>query len=508
VAVALAFAVATFVFHIATAGGYGYQRDELYFVSCARHLDWSYVDQPPLIALVAKVALALFGDSLYGLRLLPALAAGAIVYVTGRVARNLGGGYWAQATAMLGIALAPFYLAVGNLLTLNAFEPLLWAGAAYLFAEAARGDRRRTWLAFGLVSGLGLVNKYSMFFFLGACAVGIALSPERRALLRPGFALAVAIALAIVSPTLLWQAHHNWPQLEVLRNAALAKNIDENVLVFYGQQVMMMSPFSAPLWLPGLYALLFVPELRAWRWYGIAYVVLSIAYASLHAKVYYMAPIYPIVFAAGGRYAEMLFARWRAGRTGARWAYAVSLGYPALLLAGGLLIAPSAFPLLPLDMFLAYERFIDVRDVKMEKHPEGLVPQQFADMLGWDTLVKTLAAAYHRLPPAQRHETVILTHDYGQASAVDFLGPDAGLPQAISGHNNYYLYGTRGYSGDVVLAIGLPKSVLAEEYRHIRQVGLYHDPYVLPDFNDLPIYLCTQPRVALAQWWPRLKRYI
>jgi 4-amino-4-deoxy-L-arabinose transferase-like glycosyltransferase len=492
------FAVATFVLHFAVAGGYGYQRDELYFISCARHLAWGYVDQPPLIAVVAKLALAFFGDSLYGIRLLPALAAAATVVVTGRIARRLGGGLFAQSIAMLGIALAPFYLATGNLLTMNAFEPLLWVGAAYLFLKASEDDRPLTWVALGAVSGLGLVNKYSMFFFLGSCVVAIVLSPERRSLLRPGFAAAVTIAAIFVAPTLLWQAEHGWPQLEVLRNAAAYKNVVVGPFAFYSQQVLMMNPLAAPIWIAGLWSLLFASEGRRLRWYGYAYLLLSLTYLALGAKIYYLAPIYPVLFAAG---AQLIESRIRPRR----W---LVVAYPALLLLGGLAIAPEAFPLLPLPQFLKYERILDFRGIKMEKHPEGRVPQHFADMLGWHQLVRTFAGVYDGLPPAEQRDAVILTRDYGQASAIDFFGPRYHLPNAISGHNNYYLYGTGGASGKVVLAIGLSRSLLRTEFRSVRPVAVYRDAYVLPDFNNLTIYLCTNPIEPLAAWWPATKRYI
>ena len=492
------FAIATFVLHIATAGGYGYQRDELYFISCARHLAWGYVDQPPLIAVVAKLALALFGDSLYAIRVFPALAAAATVVVTGRLAQRFGGGLVAQSLAMVGIALAPFFLAVGNLLTMNAFEPLLWLGAAYLFINAQESDRVSLWAALGLVCGLGLINKYSMFFYLGSCIVAIALTSSRRSLARPGLALATAIAAAIVAPTLVWQAQHGWPQLSVLRDAAATKNVVVGPLAFYLQQILMMNPLTAPIWIAGLYALLFSQQMRAFRWYGIAYVVLSALYLVLGAKVYYLAPIYPVLFAAGAPLVAAQLERVRFA----------SVAYAVVLAVFGLVIAPEAFPLLPLPTFLAYERVLDFRGIKMEKHPVGLVPQHFADMLGWKTLVASLARANDALSPGERREAVILTHDYGQASAVDFFGPKLGLPRAISGHNNYYLYGTRGASGRVVLAIGIDQTKLRAEFARVERIGFYHDAYVLPDVNDLPIYKCTHPREPLAAWWPQMKRYV
>ena len=236
---------------LAASGGYGYQRDELYFVSCARHLAWGYVDQPPLIAVIARIALGLFGDSLTALRLLPALAGAITVVLTGRLTRSLGGGPFAQGLAMLAIALAPFYLAVGNLLTMNAFEPLLWMGAAYLFIKAEETNALWIWAALGAVVGLGLDNKYTMFFFEACGLCAIALTPARRVFRLRGFYLAAAIAAVLVAPTLVWQYAHGWPQLEVLRHASSDKNVVVGPLAFYLQQVLMMNPLAAPLWIAG-----------------------------------------------------------------------------------------------------------------------------------------------------------------------------------------------------------------------------------------------------------------
>jgi len=440
---------------------------------------------------------SLFGDSLRGLRLVPAMAAAATVSITGLLTRRAGGGLLAQVIAMLGVGLAPFFLAVGNLLTMNAFEPLIWMGAAFLFVKAEESDEPLVWTGLGIVAGLGLVNKFSMFFFAGCSIVAIALSPSRRALLRPGFFAAAALALALVVPTLLWQAQHGWPQLEVLHNAAAQKNAVVGPFTFFLQQMLMMNPLAAPIWIAGLYSLL-RSRGSPLHWYGLTYVLLCAVYLAFGAKVYYLAPIYPVLFAAGAPLVE------RATR-GARWA---PVGYPLAIVAAGLAIAPEAFPLLPLKAFLAYQRVLDVRSLKMERHPEGLVPQQFADQLGWGRLVATVAKAYDRLEPAEQREAVVFTLDYGQASAIDFFGPRLGLPHAISGHNEYFLFGTRGASGQVVLAVDIDRALLRTEFRRIERVETYHDDYLLPDFNDFPIYKCTDPIQPLARWWPAAKRYI
>ena len=497
-ALAWAIGIATFVFHLLSAGRYGYQRDELYFISCARHLAWGYVDQPPLIAVVAKVALALFGDSLWGLRLLPAVAAAVTVVVVGRIARGFGGGLLAQGLAMLALALAPFYLAVGNLLTMNAFEPLLWMSAAYLFMRAEDDDRAWRWALLGVVVGLGFLNKYSMFFYMSCACLAIALTQQRKVFARPGFWAAVAIAAAMSLPNIFWQVQHGWPQVDVLRNAEAEKNVFVGPATFYLQQVLMMNPLAAPVWLAGLWYLLFSRDGARMRWFGLTYVLLSLLYIALKAKVYYLAPIYPVLIGAGGVVLERLLAQRRG----------LALGYASLVTLSGLAIAPEAFPLLPMPAFLAYERVIDVRDIKMEKHPSGIVPQQFADMFGWQNLTESMAAAFDALPPDERRVAALMTYNYGQASALDFFGPKYGLPPALSGHNNYYLYGTRGFSGDVVVAVGLSRSLLDSEWRDVKRVGTFRDPYVLPDQSDLPIYVCRDRIHDFAAWWPATKRYI
>jgi hypothetical protein len=184
------------------------------------------------------------------------------------------------------------------------------------------------------------------------------------------------------------------------------------------------------------------------------------------------------------------------------------IAYPVALFASGALIAPMAFPILPMPTYLAYQRLLDPRSIKMERHPVGMVPQHFADMLGWDTLVRSIAQVYDALPPDEQREAAILTGNYGQASAIDFFGPRYHLPQAISGHNNYYIYGPRGASGKVVLAIGVDPSLLRGEFRRVERVGTFHDAYLLPDQNTLPIYKCTRPIASMTDWWPKVRRYI
>jgi hypothetical protein len=427
-------------------------------------------------------------------RIGPAVAAGGLVALAGYLAGRLGGGLYATSLAMIGVALAPFDLAVGSLLTMNAFEPLLWLGLSVLVFGQIEAPRTWRWAAIGIVVGIGVLNKWSMAMFAFSLVVGMALSPARRALWRPGLGLAAVIAGFIATPNLAWQAAHGWPQLQVVHNADVTKNEHVSSFVFLLEQLPLMNPFCAPVWLAGLYTLL-----RSGRYAGfaIAYGVLVASEIALHGKVYYVAPVYPGLIAIGAVAIENA-TRNRAG---------LRSGFVIAIAVAGFAIMPLATPALPLPTLLGYQRSIDVRRVKMENHPVGLVPQQFADQLGWNELEATVARVVAGLSPGERASAAILTGDYGQAAAIDFLGRHDHLPPAISGHNQYYLWGPRGEHA-IVVAVGVPRSVLAREYRSIRRVGEYRSPYVLPQNTNLPVYLCRRPRVPLARCWRQLRDYL
>ena len=493
-------ALLTLAIHLVADGGYGYQRDELYDLICGRHLAWGYVDQPPLIALIARFTEMVLGTSLYALRTIPSIAAAGLTILGATIVRMLGGGRFAQATAMIAIALAPFDLAVGSLMTMNAFEPLFWTGTVVLAMLALRADRppRHLWIGLGAVIGVGLLNKYSMGAFAFALFAGVALTRRRVLFREPAFVFAALLAMAIVMPTLWWQAVHGWPQIELLRNAHARINEVLPPVQFVLAQVLMMNPLAAPLWIAGIGFFLFAKEAVPYRGIGFAYLVLLVVYLALGAKVYYMAPIYTAYIAAGAIVVE----RALAARNGLRLAYAGGIA------ALGLVIAPQATPLLPLHAFLSYQHAFDLRGVKMERRATGRVPQNFADMFGWQRLTTQVVRIVHALPPRERAQAAILTGNYGQAAALDVLGANSGLPPVLSGHTNYYIWGTHGVSGALVIAIGVPKDRLLREFGRLERIGTYRDPYVLPDQNNLPIYKCTQPRRPLAEAWPLFKSYI
>ncbi len=325
-------AAAKLVLHLATSGQYGYFRDELYFLDCGDHLDWGYVDHPPMVALLARAGRALFGDSVLGLRTLPAIAGAALVLLTGMFTRTLGGGRFAQALACLAVIAAPVLLANHYLMTMNALEPLIWLSAAYLALLAIRSGDGRYWLGFGVLAGLGLQTKYSVLVFGFGIVVGLLLTREGRFLRSPWFWAGGGAALVVFLPNLWWNATHDWPCQLTLNLRQSGRDIQLAPLSFLGQQLLVMNPFTAPVWLAGLWRLLFAKEGRRDRALGWAFLTVLLTFLLLKGKHYYVASAYPMLMAAGG----VAWERWSA-RTGRAWMRPAAL---ATLAIGGAAFAP------------------------------------------------------------------------------------------------------------------------------------------------------------------------
>src|ERR1700757_2552320 len=231
------FSMTALLVHLLTNGRYGYFRDEFYYIVCGRHFDLGYVDQPPLSILLLRLSQLLLGDSLFAIRLLPALAGAAIVALTGIIAREIGGRAWAIALACAGSLCALFNLAVGNFFSMNAFEPLFWMGSVYLLVRIINGGSPTLWLWLGVLLGLGLENKHSTAFFAAGILIGLLLTPERRQFAQKYIWLGGAIAVAIALPNILWQAQHHWPTYELLSNIAHSdKNVALSPAQFITQQ--------------------------------------------------------------------------------------------------------------------------------------------------------------------------------------------------------------------------------------------------------------------------------
>lgn len=493
-------ACARLVLHLATVAGYGIFRDELYYLACADHLALGYVDHPPLSILLLWAERALLGDSLLAIRLLPAFAGAATVFVTGLMARELGGGRGAQVLAALAAFFVPFFLATSHFFSMNAFDVTFWAVLLLLAVRILGRDEPRLWLLFGLVAGLALQNKYTVGVLGVGLGVGLLLSGQRRHLRSPWLWLGGALALAILAPNLLWQILHGWPTAEFMANARAEKIQPIGILEFLAGQIVLLHPLSLPIWIAGLASLLFSSRLRPFRALGFAYVVMFATVLLQGGKVYYIAPAYTVLFAAGASTIDAyVVAR------GQRW---VTTACALVLVLGGLAALPAALPLLPVESFIAYSRAIKIGEPQTERHERGVLPQLFADMHGWEELVDTVERVHRGLPPEDRDKVVVFARNYGQAGAIDFLGSKRGLPPAISTHNTYYLWGPGRYTGGVVIVLGGSEAELAEWFERVERADTVRCDYCMPHENDVPVWICRGLRIPVEEMWARLRRYI
>jgi hypothetical protein len=508
---AAAFAIIKLLFHIATNLweahiGYGYFRDELYYIICGRNLAWGYVDHGPLVALQAKLAIALFGKSLAGLRALSAAAGAGRVFFTGILAWSLGGRRPAQSLAMLGVLVAPQYLGTDSYLSMNSVESIFWMSCLLAIILILRGGSEKLWLLYGLSAGLGLLNKPSMTFFLVALLAALLLTPQRRLLASKWAAAGVALLILIALPNLLWQIHNHWPTLEFLRNGELEnKNVKLAPLPFIGKQILNLQPATLLIWGAGLVWLLRNPLAKTWRWLGLTYLFFLAIMMTLHAKDYYVAPIYPILFAAGGIAWEHHFAKRKAVADNRIFAFPVM---ETVLLAFGLILLPMSIPVITPQAWITYAKSLHLYNASdnTENQALGPLPQFYADRFGWQEEVDQVRRIYRSLSSEDQQKVGIFCSNYGEASAINFLSDD--LPPAISGHNNYFLWGPHERTGEVMIIItGATPDEVRHYYTDVEVAGRMDNPYSMP-YERRNIYLARGRKINLLTGWADVKHYI
>jgi len=478
-------------------GGYGYFRDELYYLACADHLGWGYVDHPPLSIWLLAAWRGLFGSSLFALRLLPALAGTAASVVTGLLARELGGGRWAQGLAALGAATSIYHLAVSGVYSMNAYDLLLWAAALLLFTRLLHGASPRLWVGLGLLLGVGLLNKVGVLWLGAGIAVATLATPLRRSLKTRWPWLGAAAALLLFSPYLLWNAAHDLAHLEFIRNAVSEKYSGLDAWSFVSGQGLVQNPVNLLLWPLGLVWLLVHPprrEDRALAWVFLA--VAAILLANGHSKAEYLSAAFAIPLAAGG----IAWERLAAGR---RWLAVAATG----VLAAGFLLAPLVVPILPVERYVRYADALGVRPHTAESKQLADLPQFYADMFGWPEKARAVAQAYDSLSAEERAAAAVFAGNYGRAGAVDFFGRELGLPPAVCSHNSYWIWGPGDASGAVTIVLGGERADLERRCEQVELAATASCEHCMPYESDLPVWICRRLRAPLSEIWPAVKNY-
>lgn len=483
---------------------YGIFRDELYYLACASHIDLGYVDQPPLSIYILASNRFLFGDSLFTLRLLPALAGAMTVFITGLMARRLGGGTLAVALACLAVIVSPIHLGMDTIYSMNCFDLLLWALGSYVLILIIEENKPQHWMILGVIIGLGLLNKISMGWFAAGLFVAL-IATKHRVDLKTRWPYAAALlAFVIFLPYIIWNIRYDFAHLEFIRNATSQKYSGLTPIDFILGQFMLIHPFTIPVWLAGLFFFFFDERGKTYKMLGIIFVVtFLILIANIHSKPEYLASAYAALFAAGGIQIEKLSERKQWKR--------IRFALPILIVVGGILTAPITLPFLPVKTYIEYTNIIGMKPQSSESKELSELHQFYADMFGWESMAATISKIYTSLTPEERAKTVFWGRNYGRAGAVEYYSQKYELPPVISPHNSYWIwgYGTKEY--EVLIVIGGRREDLLQYFDQVEQPATIQCGYCMPYENNRPVFLCRQPKenlkVTVAKIWPRDKNF-
>jgi len=489
-------AATAFLVHLVCNPHYGFFGDELYFIVCGQHPQWNYVDQPPIAPLLAAAS-QVFGPSLVLLRVLPALFAGAGIYVTCLIVLELGGAAYAQFLSAIVVFFLPVLTDFGMKVSPDMVGLWSWPLLTLWIVRLTKGADSRLWIAIGVLMGVSILSKYSVLFFAAALLVGLLLTPERRILDSRWFVVGTLISAIIALPSLLWQVHYGYPMLELLRAVQHGKNVIVAPLGYLGQQ-LLISGFLWPFWIIGLIWLFFRPALR---FLAYGYVLLIAIMIVQHGKHYYPADAYPYLIAAGCVQIEDWTSKLRRART--------VIAATTILL--GLVFFPVVMPVLPEAWLASYYRelhsflHISRENIETEHRVAAQLPSDFASMHGWTELTAIVNRVYEELPPADRKQAVVMAQNYSEAAAIEFLSKPK-LP-VISGHNQYFLWGPRGYSGDVLICVGANCDSVGEVFRACSLKARLQAPWIQPSEDNIPITVCRGIKKPILELWPLAKFY-
>ena len=484
----VAIAVAVGLVHLLTNGRYGFHRDELQTLSDALHMDWGFVPYPPFTPALERIALTLFGHSLVGLRLFSVIAQCAAIVVAGLMARELGGRRLAQITAAVAVALSPLPIFEATEFQYSSFDYLWWVLIAYFVIRLLKTENSRWWVAIGAVAGIGLQTKYTMCFFLAGVFGGLLLTPARRFLASGWLWVGVAVAFLIFLPNLLWQVRHDFISLQFLHHIHVRDVGEGRADGFVQMQFWLCANlFTAPLWIAGLAQ--FFSD-RRYRMVGWMYMIPFALFLAAKGRFYYLAAAYPMLFAMGAVVGE----RWvkslsRAKRRTVEAVFFTGVAVCGVALAAVLVPFASSGPL---------------KQFALSKNGD------LREEIGWNELVKEIAAIRDSLSPEQRNDLGIVVGNYGEQGAVEILGPSYNLPKPISATNSSWLRGYPVPPPSTLIVVGFPQSSVEKRYTNCRVAGHNGNSEGVEneESEDHPdIFVCGPPRLPWPELWKQIQNF-
>ncbi len=504
----LAFAAIPVLLHLYTNifAGYGYFRDELYYIACSRHLAAGYVDQPPLSIFILFLATRVLGDSIFAIRLLPALMSGVSIYLVGIMTRKMNSGNFAVGLACLSVVAAPYFLGVNSIFSMNSFDWVFWSLGAYILMLIIERDSSGTksgglWIWLGVVLGLALLNKIDMLWFGSSLLIGLLLTPQRKFLKTIWPYISALIAFVLFSPYIIWNITHGFATLEFMHNASVIKYASQNPGTFLAGSTQMLNYFALPVWLAGIWFFFIDKEGKKFRLLGYLFLVsLLVLIANWHSKPEFLAPAFPILCIAGGVMFEKIIAH-----RGFRW---IKFLLPGLIALNGLIALPFALPVLPVQTFISYSTALGIKPSLGEDHRLSALPQFYADMFGWQNMAQTVSKVYVSLPRSEQLTTAVFPRNYGEAGAIDFFRNKYPLPPVICGHNNYWFWGRGDSTFTTVITIGVDKKDLMNVFDSVKVADVIKDRYAMPYETNLPMSVCSGLKIPFYELWKRVKIFI
>ncbi len=468
---------------------YGFHRDELLHLSVSEHLDWGFMEFPPLIGFIGKIAYWFFDYSLVGVRLFPTLAGVGILVLCCLIAKELGGK--SKAILLAGICILSFLPFYRNhtLFQPVAFDQLFWTLGFYFLIKFINSQNKKFLILLGITFGLGLMNKYTVLVWSFGLFIGLFFYQKGNLFKNKWLYISALLSLLIFLPNIIWQAQNDFPLLGHLQalNESQLDNI--NRMEFGLEQLNF--PFTLTISLFGLFALIVGKDLKKYRIVGIASVVIFITMWLLNAKAYYVFAVYPVLFAAGAVKIESLFS----GKP--IWVYPIAI----ITLVPSIYFIPELTPILPID------RYVEYADLK-EDNGRVELTGDYADMFGWEEQVKLVDSVYQSLSPKEKNNCVLWAENYGEAGALKILGNKYHLPNPISRHGSFWTWGHGNKDADVWISLGNEQESVEYVFEDIELVKIITHQYAIGEENGIPLYICRKPKVNIEKWWKDYEEHI
>lgn len=487
---------ASLIIHLITVyiTPYSIHRDEFLYLAMGKYLQFWRMDFPPLIAILANISRWLFGDTLLAVRIVPAIAGAALVFMAALIARELGGKKLAQGLAAVAVMLSPLFLRAAALFQPVVLDQLWWTIGLFFVLKLIRTGKNRWWIAIGVICGIGLLTKFSILLFGFGLFIGFLISSHRRMLLSRWPYLVVLIAAVIGSPSLVGQIRLGFPVVGQMINLQEVQLVHVTYWAFLSGQVMMFGPaLLLAIW--GIIYFLFNKVGKPFRVIGWICLLLFMTLIMLKGKFYYIGPIYPMLFAAGAVAITGIAQKTR---------YVILPSLLGLVLIYDILVLPLGLPILPPELMARYSNRLGITQAITTNTGTTLpLPQDYADMLGWEDQVTAVARAYAMLTPEKQAEAVIIASNYGEAGALDFLGTRYKLPRVLCFWGSYWFFGPGDKPGNIVISFGFTKAQLSNYFDSITEISIIDNPWGVPEERNNPLIIAEKPKLTLQELWPR-----